>query len=268
MSLRTRDRDVARRHARRLGVAMDEIVEEAKLRPVTQSYLASYLREHLETYADQMARNAAASRRWIVTPERVRSEVDADLASGWAYNLLSSFGRQTAFAFDDACPGRDWLARQGVDAASIERIATSHRLPIEDARRPCYEDAYRDRLMHDGRNPVPADVERLVETDHEARAQALLDVASRHALDVAATNSADAKSDVAAVDASQDDGERTLAALRPSMLRFVDRQRTWDVKTKAQAKQTLDLFLQVLEEGGVSSARRIDQRYLGAFPFC
>ena len=130
---------------------MDEIVEEAKLRPVTHKYLAQRLREYVETYANQMARNAAASRRWIVTPERVRSEVDADLASGWAYKLLSTFRRQTPFAFDEACPGCDWLARQEIDAASIERVAASHRLLIEDAHQPCYEDAYRDRLIHDGR---------------------------------------------------------------------------------------------------------------------
>ena len=178
LSLRLSDHIKAGYKARRLNTLLHELRLRPNVMTTTKDQLAALFRAEIERMLAHLDDVAMMERRFGNADDP--GQLDADLEVGWAYRLLQLFGSRKPLAFEDTCPGRALLLRNGIPVSNIDNIAATFLSEQQGMRSGVFEEQVKARMAEFSIPDTVLNRERALTEILHAKADVLLDVSERY----------------------------------------------------------------------------------------
>lgn len=144
----------------------------------TKDQLAALFRAEIERMLAHLDELALMARRFGNADDP--GQLDADLEVGWAYRLLQLFGSRKPLSFEDGCPGRALLLRNGIPATNVDNIAATFLSEQQGMRNGVFEEQVKARMAEFDIPDTVLNRERALTEIFRAKADVLLDVGERY----------------------------------------------------------------------------------------
>lgn len=144
----------------------------------TKDQLAALFRAEIERMLAHLDDLALMARRFGNADDP--GQLDADLEVGWAYRLLQLFGSRKPLSFEDDCPGRALLLRNGIPGSNVDNIAATFLYEQQGMRSGVFEEQVKARMAEFDIPDTVLNRERALTEIFRAKADVLLDVGERY----------------------------------------------------------------------------------------
>lgn len=178
LSLRLSDHRKAGYMARRLNTLLHELRLGPHAMTTTKDQLAALFRAEIERMIAHLDDLALMARRFGNADDP--AQLEADIEVGWAYRLLQLFGSRKPLSFEDGCPGRALLLRNGIPEPHVANIAATFLSEQQGMRNGVFEDQVKARMAEFDIPDTVLNREKALTEIFRAKADVLLDVAKRY----------------------------------------------------------------------------------------